>query len=463
MTNVIIKTSVKQAVDIELTRATGSANSFDLSDLTEVVNNIVGIEQFCAYAGRNNEAEALTAIKGSKVPVNNGAAFSNDGFTGDAAAAYINSKWSPRDDSTWGTQMWCGWVKGWNGSAQGALVGLLKYIDPNYAAFTLYHSWYATGKHWQLTYYNNAFQNNDWECGDNNESDLSAYPPTDQFVVYQWTGTQVELWVNGRLVGTRALSGSQQDGGFVYELAENSISGVAQYSSATLGMSGHGQYMSPSQILTLYEAAKAYINKQKGAVIVSDVPTGWDELIAEYGRGYHFPIPDDQTTIYRNGDAASIEATIFAPARVANSLKILNSLVGWDTLGNNNVFGNTNRFTDLLGTQIYADNYKIDHYTGLGFDLNGDGLKNFNDGVDGGLAHSAFGFSDYFSVSRKQLEDIHSGIGNFGFPDIINNAIGTSTTNDNDTAQRIYTNTNNRMLNDAKTTARLVIYCRKHF
>ncbi len=100
--------------------------------------------------------------------------------------------------------------------------------------------------------------------------------------------------------------------------------------------------------------------------VISSPPSGWDEQIAEYGRAYNYPQPTGQTTVYRTGDDADIEATIFEPIREANGLKVMNSLVSFLVLVNNNTFGNKNRFTDINGLQTFGDNYFIDNYTGLG-------------------------------------------------------------------------------------------------
>jgi hypothetical protein len=197
--------------------------------------------------------------------------------------------------------------------------------------------------------------------------------------------------------------------------------------------------------------------------IPCDPPQTWDELVALIGRGYNFPIPDGQTTVYRTGDAADIEATIFAPIRATNTLKAHNGLSSWDTLINNNIFGNLNRFTDQNGLQVYGDFYKIDHASGMGWHIVGAGSANFDDAIDAGLAFNSAGFSDFFLASRRQLESINKATGNFGFPDILNNALGSSTTVDNNTSQRYTTNTNNRVLNTPKTDVFLNSFCRKHF
>ena len=141
-------------------------------------------------------------------------------------------------------------------------------------------------------------------------------------------------------------------------------------------------------------------------------PSGWDEQIAEYGRGYNYPQTTAQTVVYRTGDDADIEATIFAPIRVANSLKVQNSLTDFTTLGNTNSFGNTDRFTDSEGLQDYGatgsalTDYKIDHYTGLGWSIKSPLSGTWQNSIDNSLSLVENGFSDYFLPSFNQLNSI---------------------------------------------------------
>jgi hypothetical protein len=60
------------------------------------------------------------------------------------------------------------------------------------------------------------------------------------------------------------------------------------------------------------------------------------------------PIQTGQTTSYQSNDDGDLEN---------------GRLVNFFTLNSNNSFGNTNRFTDTLGTQIYANDIVIDHAT----------------------------------------------------------------------------------------------------
>lgn len=136
-------------------------------------------------------------------------------------------------------------------------------------------------------------------------------------------------------------------------------------------------------------------------------PSGWAAMVAAYGIGYNYPQPTGQTTVYRTGDDADIEATIFTPAvRAANSLKPRQSLADFTTLNNNNAFGNTNRFTDINGLQVYGDDYVIDHYTGLGWYRIKSALEAWNDAIDNALASTQNSYSDWFLPDTIKIMSI---------------------------------------------------------
>jgi hypothetical protein len=128
---------------------------------------------------------------------------------------------------------------------------------------------------------------------------------------------------------------------------------------------------------------------------------------------YAYPIPTGQITIYSTYDDASIEQTIFSAVRVAQTKWHRKAeLVDFYTLRDNNVLGNTFRFTLVDGSEpalATGGQYIIDHYQGIGF-LTG----NLTDGttrvftaaltyVDG---LSTQGFSDYFIGNYNIAESL---------------------------------------------------------
>lgn len=212
-----------------------------------------------------------------------------------------------------------------------------------------------------------------------------------------------------------------------------------------------------------------------GGVTSSDT---WDTIVAELGRGYHYPI-SSQTTSYRTGDEANIESTIFNAARATNSKKLLNGLSDFTTLVNNNAFGNTNRFTDENGLQVYGSDYAIDHYTGLGWYLIEQGTATWNDQIDNALAASniaGLGYSDWFLASASQVFSIMDAEQNIAFNYspfsgylVSNQYIHTSTTN-TALAGRVIrvsidsTPTSTILIDQGFTTSTIYgFFCRKHY
>lgn len=211
----------------------------------------------------------------------------------------------------------------------------------------------------------------------------------------------------------------------------------------------------------------------------TDPPETFDELVALIGRGYNFVQPTEQTTIYRTGDDADIEATIFTDAvREANSVKAQNSLRSGDflTLNNNNSFGNVQRFTDSEGGQDYDGtggsllDYVIDNYTGLAYNSLVSSVSNWNDAIDAGLSSTQNGFSDWFLPNINQLDvlkqkgkDPSTNYSPFFFA---NQEFQSSTTNDALTTQAITYLTKFPFKNGLRTKANVTvgyIICRKHF
>lgn len=145
-----------------------------------------------------------------------------------------------------------------------------------------------------------------------------------------------------------------------------------------------------------------------------------------------------QTTVYRTGD----DADTSSEGRATDFL----------TLASNNPFGNTNRFTDILGGQTYADYIQIDWstYDGstvLGFDFGGvlgRGYSPFTDlgqpnntwdsAIDGALSHTNGTFTTGWRCPNFNEMANFNDFGTAGYTEGINLVPGshifwTSTTN----------------------------------
>lgn len=201
------------------------------------------------------------------------------------------------------------------------------------------------------------------------------------------------------------------------------------------------------------------------------IPSTFAEFVTTYGRGSEYVPPTGQTTVYRTGDDADIEATIFgATNRNAQTLKARNTLASFKVLNNNNSFGNTNRFTDDLGGQTYTSNYVIDNYTGLAIFTTLLSSVNWNDNIDAALASTSAGFSDWFAANLKQALSIADlsliGILNYA-PFNFSVALNVSTTSGEVTTNAFFirqnTHTSGLVDSGAKTGSRSMILMRKHF
>lgn len=80
------------------------------------------------------------------------------------------------------------------------------------------------------------------------------------------------------------------------------------------------------------------------------------------------------------------------------------------TLSGNNIFGNTNRFTDTLGTQVYANDIVLDHgqYDQVGGQVLGiyrvvQGPKDWNDQIDDALTLTIDSFTGWALINEPEL------------------------------------------------------------
>ncbi len=193
-------------------------------------------------------------------------------------------------------------------------------------------------------------------------------------------------------------------------------------------------------------------------------------------RIYAYPMHTGQTTSYATRDAAWVQANYFNAITTAGKLVKL-AAGSITTLAENNVFGNTNRFTDTLGAQLYGvgnaavANYKIDHYTGLGwYTLLTTVAEDWTAQISSSVSFSLNSWTDFFIPDRNQ----YNSIANFSLtsfllasilPSTVVNLWTSSTQAATTTAAyEVQTSQTILMVAIAKTlTTRRTAYCRKHF
>lgn len=142
-------------------------------------------------------------------------------------------------------------------------------------------------------------------------------------------------------------------------------------------------------------------------------------------------------------------------------------------LDDNNLFSNTNRFTDEDGLQVYGADYVIDHLTGLGWKRTVQASNNFETQLSVADALTFATFSDWRVSNAKELVCIASfeldeqwDYSPFDITVATNNALWTSTTRSvSSSARGIYFRVDlpNMAVNINKTTAQGALVCRNHY
>lgn len=171
---------------------------------------------------------------------------------------------------------------------------------------------------------------------------------------------------------------------------------------------------SPIENLTGYDFSAAAVTVNDGEdtyeLYPSDIYT-CSSGITPSGIAYQRPKLTGQTTSYRTGDDAWHLANgtyDYTPPINPVYLAELDTtaLEPFKTLKNNNTFGNLERFTDDLGTQIYANNYVIDHLTGLGIYSVAIGVDTWDDNIDNAAASTQNSFNDWRVANFNELKSL---------------------------------------------------------
>jgi hypothetical protein len=210
----------------------------------------------------------------------------------------------------------------------------------------------------------------------------------------------------------------------------------------------------------------------------------WDKLVSVAGGiGYNYPLFSGQEQIYRTWDDKYVEDNVFTAAvRLANGLKPRNWLAAgsFDTLINNNAFGNTLRFTDSVGGQNAdgtggsIEDYAIDHLTGIGYYLISVHTSRDWDGkIDFGPTLSIGGLTEFFLLPLniyRTIASYDSTITVLNYWPFNKNGAPTasvlSTTRKNLSTFSYHADnmTNGLIISLVKTTSTSVyLYCRKHY
>lgn len=141
-----------------------------------------------------------------------------------------------------------------------------------------------------------------------------------------------------------------------------------------------------------------------------DVPSGGAytcQAGVKSGIAYCRP-PYSQTTSYRVGDAGwhfQNGSYVYTPPTNPVSVAAIDYAVNYRTLKENNAFGNKERFTAADGSQVYSDNYFIDHLTGLGYWWQA-ALSSWTGAIDNAVAATDGGFSDWRIPTISEMNSV---------------------------------------------------------
>lgn len=167
----------------------------------------------------------------------------------------------------------------------------------------------------------------------------------------------------------------------------------------------------------------------------------------------------NQTVSYRTGDDGDVEA---------------GRDVDFFTLAENNPFGNNKRFTDTLGTSVYANGIRLDWSTYNGstvlgyYELASPLLYTWNQAIDWAVGLSTAGFTSGWRIPNinEMMNIMNWGLSaNLNYTPFLIASLShwTSTTNPNDTTSAliVISNSTNSILNYSKTNTRNVyLACR---
>lgn len=196
------------------------------------------------------------------------------------------------------------------------------------------------------------------------------------------------------------------------------------------------------------------------AITIPPVPTG-----IAYARGRQLWSGD--TNIYHAGDEGSLFAAGWfdytPPAYPLNYAR----LATFTTLVSNNIWGNTDRYTDRAGAAPATTGNRIiqDHFTGHEFFVPGSAItNNWNDTLDAAQAFNDGTYSDWELPTELILTSIAQGsispaIGYSPFSNTVNT--WTSSTNWAGTTQARRYNPSAGFSNLAKTSAIAALFVRK--
>ena len=155
--------------------------------------------------------------------------------------------------------------------------------------------------------------------------------------------------------------------------------------------------------------ADSTITKPDGTTVGLPATVALD--VRDYRSGIQYQFGDifwsGQTVEYRTGDEGTLWAAgWFSYTPPVYPLRLARLGADRVTLAENNVHGNTNRFTDRSGGQTYSDDIVQDHLTGIEWYRVLQTAATWNNAIDGALALSVGGNTDWKLPTTKLIDSI---------------------------------------------------------
>lgn len=146
------------------------------------------------------------------------------------------------------------------------------------------------------------------------------------------------------------------------------------------------------------------------ATVALDVRDYRSGIAYQFGMILHY----GNSTSYRTGDEGDMYANGFfdytRPVYPTHYAELVNNT----TLVSNNIHGNTNRFTDRDGNQTYSDDIVQDHFQGVEIYRVLQSAANWNGAIDGAVALSLGGDSDWRLTPARILLTVMNGAAGAG-------------------------------------------------
>ena len=251
--------------------------------------------------------------------------------------------------------------------------------------------------------------------------------------------------------------------------ATNAITATPQVPQASVNISNSNDSYSVNTLVDLELPNISFTNSDG---IVTSVPS-MENIVStacpvKSGIAYNRVVQTGATISYRVGDDAWNAVSNPYSNQPTNPINTA-ELDTFTTLKQNNAFGTLDRFTDINGLQVYADNYVIDNYTGLGWYRIKRPTTSWNGAIDTALIDTQNGLTGWRVSNVNELLSIANRGDNRPITYFPLNIFGTSFNISTSTTRRAnslhawYFSLSSGLSSVTAKTSATVIIVRNHF